>query len=123
MKLESLSSFINSLICSFILYLDIVFMVLNNSFAVDFFILFISILLLHIICYKNESLIFHIITLVISCLPVVVFVINLIVDGFDFNFEPDFFQFVRFLSEIILFVPVYFLQGRKICKMYRNEIC
>ena len=41
MKLESLSSFINSLICSFILYLDIVFMVLNNSFAVDFFILFI----------------------------------------------------------------------------------
>ena len=113
----------------FAIYLDIVInIILFNSNEMhsmgDFFwfMIVVIIFIFYLICFFKQTLLINIITYIISFVPLILLVFYLI------NLEPmyvdsDWKIKVSYIgSEIFLLAPAYFLQFKKIIKIYKSEI-
>ena len=125
MKKESI---FNTFICFFIVYLDIVIRIIYNSIGKDgaagtfhWTIILAIVAVLYLICISSESLIYHIVTLVVSLIPFILCIISLIIEG-DLGNNFSKLLLIHHASEMLLFIPVYYLQIKKIIKFYNNEI-
>lgn len=126
MKKESI---FNTFICFFVVYLDIVIRIIYNSIGKDgaassyhWTIILAIVAVLYLICISSESLIYHIVTLVVSLIPFILCIISLVL--YDLNLEHIFSKLllIHHTSEMLLFIPVYYFQTKKIIKFYKNEI-
>ena len=126
MKKESI---LFAFLSGFCVYLDIILKVVysnvNEIHAMgDYWWLFILILIfvLYVICIYKESLVLNIITYIFGFAPIIVFVFYLL------NMEANYLDadwklvVIYMMSEIILLIPSYILQMKKIIKTYKNEI-
>ena len=126
MKKESI---FNTFICFFVVYLDIVIRIIYNSIGKDgaassyhWTIILVIVAVLYLICISSESLIYHIVTLTISLGLLILSIISLVL--YDLNLEHIFSKLllIHHTSEMLLFIPVYYLQIKKIIKFYNNQI-
>ncbi len=120
---------ISALIATFIVYLDIVLKIIytltdNVHAQGDYWYLaiLISIAILLYLCYFKDSLILQIISLILSVSPIIIAIVYFctfkpLADNSDWGLV-----LVYMLSEIILLIPIYVLQIRKIRMMYNLKI-
>ena len=122
-------SIFNTFICFFVVYLDVVIRIIYNSIGKDgaagtfhWTILLAIVAVLYLICISNESLIYHIVTLAISLGLLILSIISLVL--YDLNLEHIYSKLllIHQTSEMLLFIPVYYFQTKKIIKFYKNEI-
>lgn len=113
----------------FAVYLDIVINIIlfnsNEAHSMgDFFwfMIIVIIFIFYLICFFKQTLLINIITYIIGFVPLILLVIYLI------NLEPMYIDSnwkikVSYIgSEIFLLAPAYFLQLKKIIKIYKSEI-
>lgn len=116
---------LSAILLSFVVYLDIVlkicFSLTNNFHAqadIYWLVLLIVITTLYYLCYFKDSLILQAISLGISFIPVIVVIIYFCTFN-PLNENSDWrLVLVYSLSELMVFIPVYCLQIKKIWNMY-----
>lgn len=120
---------ISALLATFIVYLDIILKIIysltNNVHAEGdywYLAIIIGIAVLLYLCYFKDSLILQIVSLVVSFAPVIIAIVYFctykpLADNSDWGLV-----LVYMLSEIILFIPIYIFQIRKIWKMYSLSV-
>ena len=126
MKKESI---IVTFICFFLVYLDIVIRVIYNTIGQDnaagtyhWTILLAIVAILYLICISNESLGYHIVTLGVSLVLLILFIVSLTIEPWHFKHISSSLTLIHHISEILLLIPVYYLQLKKIVRFYKNEI-
>ena len=126
MKKESI---LMAILAGFAVYLDIILKIVYSSVNElhamgDFWwlIILITIFVLFIFCVSYHSLTLYIVAYVMSFVPIIVFI------GYLIKLEPVYTDadwklvVIYIVSELILLIPIYVLQLKKIIKTYRAEI-
>lgn len=126
MKKESV---LMAILSCFVVYLDIILKIVYSNVGEihavgDYWwlLILIVIAILYIICSIKDSLLIHIITYLSSFIPIIVsifYLINLDLPNVDADWK---LVVIYIVSELILLVPAYVLQLKKVIKIYKCEI-